>query len=328
MKQIYPIVALLLLLRLVKYPASYVDPAKRTKVATYYNYWIAANFAAQEDLLPVSDNILKYQTSMLSGSEFWWKDEMMGGEWGPMFTVLKRPATGGLSVQIRPGFKGNKTGYSNRTVYLDVDVTPKIEVVVSDLTPGGAWSLRVRTPTTVQTMANCGAISVGYQDSRFRWKKEFFLTTYPTTATVTNCDSAAEWTASNGASVTMERDMIKVTPQTVRTRSDWIGSGRAVVNTGRVTFPLKQIDFSCKPILKITVPDHNGSGTTIGLLNAKGVWKKCAEISEGTSSIDLGTATKWDGSQEVTLTLDPVTRFGSLVRIRNIKVGYPKSVFL
>ena len=156
-----------LLAGLVKYPTFYVDQAKRTKVNTYYNYWIAANFAAQEDLLPVSDNILKCQTSMLSGSEFWWKDEKMGAGWGAMFAVLKRPPTGGLSVQIRPGFKLNKTAYCNRTVYLDVDVTPKIEVVVSDLTPGGAWSLRIKTPTTVQTNVNCGAVSVpGLTDIR------------------------------------------------------------------------------------------------------------------------------------------------------------------
>lgn len=836
---------------LLKYPTFYVDPAKRTKVSTYYNYWIAANFAAQEDLLPVSDNILKCQTSMLSGSEFWWKDEKMGAEWAAMFVVMKRPATGGLSVQIRPGVKANRSGYASRTVYLDVDATPKIEVVVSDLTPGGAWSLNFRTPTTVQTPENCSAVSVPgltainrtgtfvvdlaatglfnpraaraqlqiapvgqevsvtvksirllnakgeephvapyaprkdifqrlpvkrdlvasspyeqdeekacawslanqrkhcdpgafgsfaggawilkgldyaiakkiylfyqgkepftkdgypnldklladlkppglvfgwlggesyscmkmgeygaryaggppenfsfwqwvpletlgrpiplpqvrevkslenkiylnfswassdaieftynlmegywedpnrgsvpmtwgfnpliaqlapalvefyahsatpkdsfwgftagythpssfppeklklyaeetrrglfelglspavdvwdcdnncsptyeefsksspsfpgvklmsvlpstrgpetywldngavvvrndsrfhgksqknggttlqgivaaikeivaqypgkdpkfltcntrvsptfvkelqsmlpenvmivgmpdfiglaeeagavvavpysdgvgsgdsvkvkfqlhnpsgqtglpgkitwtlppgwtsspadwdhgpipvgsnlkrvvtftppggstngsasfvYQDSRFRWKKGFSLTTYPRTTTVTDCDSVAGWTASNGASVAMERDMIKVTPQKARTRSDYFENGRSVADTGRVTFPLKQIDFSRKPILKITIADLNGSGTTIGLLNSKGVWKQYAEIGQGASSIDLATVTQWAGTQDVTLTLDPATRFGSLVRIRSIKVCYP-----
>jgi hypothetical protein len=826
---------------LVKYPA---------KMNAYYNYWIAANFAAQEDLLPVTDNILKCQTSMLSGSEFWWKDETMAGGWSPMFSVLKRPPTGGLSVQTRPGVKGNKSGYSNRTVYLDVDVTPKIEVVVSDLTPGGAWSLNFRTPTTVDTPMNSSAVSVPgltdihrtgtfvvdlaatglfnpraaraqmqiapvgqdvsvtvksirllnakgeepdvppyapgkdvfkglavkrdlvapapyeqneekacewslanqrkqsaqgafgsfaggawilkgldyaiskkvylfyqakepftdggypnldkiladlkppgvvfgwlggesyscmkmgkygaryaggppenfsfwqwvplkepgrpvalpqvrevkslenkiylnfswassdaieftynlmegywedpnrgkvpmtwgfnpliakfapalvefyahsatpkdsfwgftagythsscfspqnlklyaedtrrglfelgispavdiwdsdgnssstyeefskssafpgvklmsvlpsvrgpetfwldngavvvrmdsrfhgksqkngkttlqgivsdikeieeqypgmnpkfltcntrvsptfvkelqgmlpekvvvvgmpdfiglaeesgalvampysdgvgsgdsvkakfqlhnasgqtgkpgkvtwtlppgwtsspaewdhgpvplgsnlkqvvtftppegttngsalivYQDSRFRWKKDFPLTTYPKAVTVTDCDSTAGWTALKGAAVSMERDMVRITPQTARTRTDYFESGRSVANSGRVTFPLKQIDFSRKPILKITVPDLNGSGTTLGLLNEKGVWKKCAEAGVGTCSIDLATVTKWAGIQDITLTLDPVTLFGSLVRIRNIKVCYP-----
>jgi len=168
-----------------------------------------------------------------------------------------------------------------------------------------------------------GSVSIVYQDSRFRWKKELNLTTFPNATTVTDCESAAGWTALNGASVTMDREMIKVTPQTAWTRSDYFGSGRAVVNTGRVTFPLKQIDFSRKPILKITTPDLNGSGAIIGLLNAKGVWKKCAEGGVGTCSIDLAPVTKWDGTQEVALTLDPATRFGSLVRIRSIKVCYP-----
>lgn len=834
---------------LVKYPAFLMDPVKRTKVGTYYNYWIAANFAAQEDLLPVTDNILKCQTAMLSGSEFWWKDEKMVG-WGAMFSVIKRPKDGGISVQTRPGVPDNRSGYANRTVYLDVDVTPKIEVVVSDLTPGGAWSLKFRTPTTVQTSVNYGAVSVPgltninrtgtfvvdlaasglfnpraaraepqlaavgqnasvtfksirflnakgeeptvapyvaakdvfqglaikhdlvaaapyeqdeekacdwslenqrkqcdpgafgsfaggswilkgldfaiskkvylfhqakepftdggypnldkiladlkppglvfgwlggesyscmkmgkygaryaggppenfsfwqwvplktpgrpiplpqvrevknlenkiylnfswasadaieftynlmegywddpnrgkvpmtwgfnpliakfapalvefyahsttpkdsfwgftagythtscfspenfklyaedtrrglselgispavdiwdsdnncsalyeelsrsseypgvklmsvlpsargpetfwldngavvmrndkrfhgksqkngkttlegivsdikeieeqypgmdpkfltvntrvsptflrelmgmlpknvvvvgmpdfialaeesgavvaspysdgvgagdsvkvkfqlhnasgqtgkpgkviwtlppgwksspaawehgvvplgsnlkqvvtftppegtskgtasfvYQDSRFSWKKEFTLTTYPMAATITDCDSTAGWTASKGASVSMDRDMVKVIPQSGRTRTDYFENGRAVANTGRATFPLKQIDFSRKPIMKITVPDLNGSGTIIGLLNEKGDWKKCAEASVGTTSIDLATVTKWGGTQDVTLTLDPVTLYGNLVRVRNIKVCYP-----
>ena len=837
---------------MVKYPTSYMDPAKRTKVGTYYNYWIAANFAAQEDLLPVTDNILKCQTSMLSGSEFWWKDEKMGGEWAAMFAVLKRPATGGISVQTRPGVKGNRSGYATRTVYLDVDATPKIEVVVSDLTPGGAWSLQIESPTTVQTPVNCraisvpgltdirntgtciidlaatglfnpraamaqllispigqdvsvtvksirllnakgedptvapyaprknifqglalkrdlvaaapyeqneekacewslanqrkpcdlgafgsfaggswilkgldyaiakkiylfyqdkepyvkegypnldqiladlkppglvygwlggesyscmkmgqygaryaggppenfsfwqwvplkkpgrpipfphvrevkglenkiylnfswassdaiefsynlmegywedpnrgsvpvtwgfnpllaryapavvefyahsatpkdsfwgftagythpscfspanmklyaeetrrglyelglspavdvwdsvrncsptyeelskssafpgvklmsvlpsargpetfwldngavvvrmdsrfhgksqknggttlqgivdaikeivaqypgkdpkfltcntrvsptfvkevqsllpanvmivgmpdfiglaeesgalvavpysdgvgsgdsvkvsfqlhnasgqtglpgkitwtlplgwtsspkewdhgsvpvgsnlkqvvtftppegttnGSVSIVYQDSRFRWNKEFFLTTYPHGSTITDCQSAEGWTASGGASVSMDRDMIKVTPQTVRGRNDYFESKNALAKTGRVGFPVKQIDFSRKPILKITIPDQNGNGTIIGLMNEKSIWKKCAEINEeGTCSIDLATVTKWDGSQDVILTFDPVTKFGTHVRIRSIKVCYAR----
>lgn len=75
------------------------------------------------------------------------------------FSVLKCLPGGGLSVQTRPGIQGHKSGYSNRTVYLDVDVTPKIEVVVSDLAPGGAWSLNVRTPTTVQSSVNYAAVN-------------------------------------------------------------------------------------------------------------------------------------------------------------------------
>ena len=59
-------------------------------------------------------------------------------------------------------------------------------------------------------------------------------------------------------------------------------------------------------------------------MNEKSIWKKCAEINEeGTCSIDLATVTKWDGSHDVTLTIDPVTKFGTHVRIRSIKVYYP-----
>jgi hypothetical protein len=168
-----------------------------------------------------------------------------------------------------------------------------------------------------------GTATFVYQDSRFGWKKEFSLTTYPQSTTFTDCESTEGWTASNGALLTMERDMIKVTPQTTRTRSDYFESGRSVINTGRVTFPLKQIDFSRKPILKITLLDLNGNGTIIGFLNDKGVWKKYAEVGQGTCSVDLATLTKWVGKQDLTLTLDPSTRFGSFVRVRNIKVCYP-----
>ena len=145
---------------LVKYSTSYMDPAKRSKVGTYYNDWIAANFAAQEDLLPVTDNILKCQTPMLSGSEFWYKDEAMKGGWSPMFVQMRQPATGGLSVEIRPDVKPHSGGYASRWVFLDLDVTPKIEVVVSDLTPGGAWSLVVHMPTTVKTMESSAGVKV------------------------------------------------------------------------------------------------------------------------------------------------------------------------
>jgi len=143
---------------LVKYPTFYMDSLNR-KVNTYYNYWIAANFSAQEDLLPVTENIMKSQSTMLSGSEFWRKDEVMRGGWTQMVAVLKYTSNG-LSVQTRPGGKADRTGYATKTVYLDVDATPKIEVVVSDLSPGGSWSLRIKTPTTVQTHINYGAVNI------------------------------------------------------------------------------------------------------------------------------------------------------------------------
>jgi len=130
---------------LVKYPTTYWDQKNRRMENRYYNYWIAANFAAQEDLLPVSEGVLKYKTSMLSGSEFWYKDAGMGG-WNAMFVTLQHSRTNGLSVT-----SGKRGAYASKVVYLDLDVTPKVEIVVSDLTPGGAWSLGIGMGSTVKT---------------------------------------------------------------------------------------------------------------------------------------------------------------------------------
>ena len=176
---------------------------------------------------------------------------------------------------------------------------------------------------TAPAGASSGSANIVYQDSRFRWKKDFSLTVYPKADTITDCDSTTGWTALDGASVTMDRNMILLTPQTARHRSEYFGSGRAVGKSGRVTIPLKQIDFSRNPILKVTVPDLSGSGTVIGLLDEKGVWRKCGEASVGTTSIDLAAVTKWKGSQEITLTMDPVSLYGRFVRVRNIMVCYP-----
>ena len=139
---------------LVKYPASYWDTPNRTMVNRYYNYWIAANFAAQEDLLPVSDGMLNYQSSMLSGSEFWYKDTGMGG-WGEMFVKMRHSGTNGLSVT-----SGKGDAYASKVVYLDLDVTPKVEIVVSDLSPGGAWSLAIAMGSTVKTFESRGGVLV------------------------------------------------------------------------------------------------------------------------------------------------------------------------
>lgn len=137
---------------LVKYPATYWDNQNRKMVNMYYNYWIAANFAAQEDLLPVNDGMLNYKASMLSGSEFWYKDTGMGG-WGEMFVKMQRSATNGLSVT-----SWRSDSYASKVVYLDLDVTPKIEIVVSDLTSGGAWSLAISMGSTVKTFENRGGV--------------------------------------------------------------------------------------------------------------------------------------------------------------------------
>ncbi len=140
---------------LIKYPATYWDTPNRRMVNRYYNYWIAANFAAQEDLLPVNDGMLNYKSAMLSGLEFWYKDTGMGG-WGEMFVKMKHSGTNGLSVTSWRG----ASDYASKVVYLDLDVTPKIEIVVSDLTPGGAWSLVISMGSTVKTFENRGGVLV------------------------------------------------------------------------------------------------------------------------------------------------------------------------
>jgi len=139
---------------LVKYPATYWDTSNRKMVNRYYNYWIAANFAAQEDLLPVNDGMLKYQSSMLSGSEFWHKDTGMGG-WNEMFVKMQRSGTNGLSVT-----SGRANAYASKVIYLDLDVTPKVEIAVSELTPGAAWSLAISMSSTVKTFENRGGVLV------------------------------------------------------------------------------------------------------------------------------------------------------------------------
>lgn len=168
-----------------------------------------------------------------------------------------------------------------------------------------------------------GTVSIGYKDSRFQWEKELLLTTYPKGITVSDCQFAEGWTASGGASVGMDRGLIKITPSKGRDRYEYF-MDRVDKPTGRVTLALKQIDFSRKPILKINIADQNGVGTIIGLIDEKQAWKRCLETGgDDIFSIDLATVTKWNGLKDTTLTLDPVTKFGSYCRIRSIKVCYP-----
>ena len=188
--------------------------------------------------------------------------------------------------------------------------------------PVGSNLKQVVTFTPPEGMTS-GKVSIGYKDSRFPWEKEFSLTTYPRGITVSDCQSAEGWTGSGGASVDMDRGLIKITPPKGRNRCEYF-MDRVGKPTGRVTLALKQIDFSRKPILKINLADQDGDGTIIGLLDEKQVWKRGIEISGvDICSIDLATLTKWSGIKDMTLTLDPVTKFGSYSRIRSIKVCYP-----
>ena len=146
---------------MVKYQPTYWDNAQGKYIDKYYNYWISANYAAQEDLIAVTPNILNNSTPSLNGSLYWYKDTMTR-VWAQMFTDAAITSDG-QAVTPRAD-QSNKAAlygcYRSKTVMLDLSVTPKIEVVVSALTPGGMWSLTSKMGSTVNTYENRNGILV------------------------------------------------------------------------------------------------------------------------------------------------------------------------
>ena len=112
----------------------------------YYNYWIAANIAAQDTLIAVTSKILNNQTNTLLGKDYWYKDTQMFN-WANNFVNSTFTASG-LSLTPRVG---QSSGFISKYVSLDLMVTPKVEIVISDLTPGGSWSFVVAMGSTVNT---------------------------------------------------------------------------------------------------------------------------------------------------------------------------------
>lgn len=170
-----------------------------------------------------------------------------------------------------------------------------------------------------------GTVTIGYKDSRFAWDKEFILTTFPKSVTLSNGDSTEGWTAFGGASLAMDRGMIRISPRVARKRSDFHTSRQVRQNNnGRITLPLGQVDFGFKPLLKLNIADQDGAGTVIGLLDGNGQWRQCADTGGvGVIDIDLASMTKWEGIKEASLTIDPATSYGGTVRIRSVKLCYP-----
>jgi hypothetical protein len=131
-----------------------------------YLCWIAGNFAAQEDLLPVTPAHLANATPLLNGSDLWRSDTQMRG-WGDMFAAGK-PTAAGLEVTQR-----TPHGYVYREVALDLAVTPKLEVVVSALSPGGSWNVAlemgsvhgVARPRELTGVTTAGTVTVDLQAS-------------------------------------------------------------------------------------------------------------------------------------------------------------------
>lgn len=168
-----------------------------------------------------------------------------------------------------------------------------------------------------------GTAVIGYQDSRHRWSKEFTLTTCAQSVSVSDGESTEGWTVTNGAAICTDRGMLRIAPKTALSRHDHT-TGTRIENNGRVSRALGQIDLSRKPVLKIAIPDQDSHATWIGVTDEAGQYKRLASAdAPGTCSIDLGAVTKWTGTKNLALTIDPATGYGSYVGIRSIKVCYP-----
>jgi hypothetical protein len=63
-----------------------------------------------------------------------------------------------------------------------------------------------------------------------------------------------------------------------------------------------------------------GCVTRIGVTDETGQYKECKLMG---GSIDLSAITKWTGTKDLTLSIDPATGHGKYVRIRSVKVCYP-----
>lgn len=146
---------------MVKYQPTYWDNAQGKFIDKYYNNWIAANFAAQEDLIAVTPNVLANATPALNGSLYWYKDAMTR-VWAQMFAdSIITPDGQAVTPRADQSSKASLYGcYRSKTVMLDLSVTPKIEVVVSALTPGGVWSLPLKMGSKVNTYESRNGILV------------------------------------------------------------------------------------------------------------------------------------------------------------------------
>jgi hypothetical protein len=212
-------------------------------------------------------------------------------------------APGKVTWTMPPGWKSSPESWNHESV----PQGGNLKKTVTFIPPAGMTS---------------GTAVISYKDSRFDWDKEMILNTYPGGITVSDCESTQGWTATNGAMVGMERGMIKIMPKTEVSRHD-LQLGMKVENNGRVSFPLKQIDFSRKPMLNINIPDQDSIFTKIGVTGETGQYNKCPSNVEGkTYSVDLSAVTKWTGKKDVTLCIDPATSHGKYVRVRSIKICY------
>ena len=120
---------------------------------------IAANFSAQEDLLPVTAEILSHQTPLLSGEQRWTSTDAEMGGWNEMFTHAKRTPRGLRITAFHSEFASDHlAAYRYRWVDLDLDRTPKLEITVTEVDPGGKWGLAVDLASVVNPSRAWGTV--------------------------------------------------------------------------------------------------------------------------------------------------------------------------
>ena len=126
-----------------------------TPDSRWYMRWIAANLAAQEDLLPVTDELLKGGGPLLGHRDRWFSTDSEMRGWAEFFATAT-PTSSGLRITAgEDAYRcAHMESYRNRWVELDLDATPRLEVTVTDVAPGSRWGVVVDLGSTIDTFAN------------------------------------------------------------------------------------------------------------------------------------------------------------------------------
>ena len=120
---------------------------------------IAANYSAQEDLLPVTSAILSHKTPLLAGDQRWTSSDANMGGWAEMFTHAKRTPNGLYITSFHNEFASDHLeAYRYRWVEMDLDRTPKLEITVTSVDPGGKWGLAVDLASMIKPSRSRGTV--------------------------------------------------------------------------------------------------------------------------------------------------------------------------
>jgi len=210
-------------------------------------------------------------------------------------------SAGSITWTLPPGWSSSPTNWVHGTVATGTN----LKQVVTFTPPAGMTT---------------GTTSIKFSDSRVGWNRTLLVNTYPQGATVTNCTDTSGWTASGSASVSMDNGMVKVLPMQGVRRPDFI-EGLSGAN-GRVSLPLGRVDFTRQPYLEVNIPDQDSNQTKIGVSNSSTNKQLLSTSLNKSNVLDLAALTAWTGVQNLTLTLDPVTNYGTYLRVQAVKVHY------